>query len=274
MPDKEFSKVSFYIVAHADDWQLFMQPNAYDDLVEPGTKVVFIIATAGDAGFGETFWLAREEGLKSSVRFCISPYATIKESTGTLKFSEHSINYWLLNRASCYFLRLPDGNLNGAGFDQYNYQSLSKLKTSVINKITAVDNSTIYNSWFDLSGTLQEIIEFEASDIQRVFINYINPDTGKNPGDHDDHIATGCALQNMPIISRLQQVLFVGYSVSKNGESLKTKELFWKSGMFAAYEKAVYDATGYSTLKESIFTYQNWCLTKASFITTDSYKYS
>ena len=59
-----FEKISFYVVAHADDWQLFMHPNVHADFIAPQCKVVFIITTAGDAGKGERYWLAREEGLK------------------------------------------------------------------------------------------------------------------------------------------------------------------------------------------------------------------
>lgn len=33
MPETQFTKISFHIIAHADEWQLFMQPNAYNDLI-------------------------------------------------------------------------------------------------------------------------------------------------------------------------------------------------------------------------------------------------
>jgi len=35
--------ISFYIVAHADDWQLFMQPNVYRHLINVNLKVIFIV---------------------------------------------------------------------------------------------------------------------------------------------------------------------------------------------------------------------------------------
>src|SRR4051812_36717493 len=107
MPDEQFTEISFYVVAHADDWQLFMHPNVYNDLRAAGSKVVYIITTAGDAGGSETYWAAREEGSKSSVRFCLAPLAALSESTGTKQFNHHIINYWAANNAACYFLRLP-----------------------------------------------------------------------------------------------------------------------------------------------------------------------
>ena len=46
------SKVSFYFAAHEDDWQLFMNPAAFDDVSGAAGKTVFIHVTAGDDGLG------------------------------------------------------------------------------------------------------------------------------------------------------------------------------------------------------------------------------
>jgi hypothetical protein len=265
MPETKFTTVSFYIVAHADDWQLFMQPNAYNHLTTPDNKVVIIVTTAGDAGAAETFWSAREEGMKSSLRFCIAPHQPIIESKGTRQINIHTLNYCSINNATCYFLRLPDGNLDGHGFSTYGYQSLYKLKTGELSTITAIDNSAIYN-WPGFFNTLQDIIKLESEGIMSIVINYLNPDKEANPNDHIDHIITGQAIQDIPIIKTLHQVLFVGYSVSNNEPTLDYSDLFWKSGMFAAYEKAVYDESNYSTLQESISTYTKWINSSARFI--------
>ena len=45
-------KVSFYFAAHQDDWQLFMNPSAFEDVTNGAAKTVFIHMTAGDAGLG------------------------------------------------------------------------------------------------------------------------------------------------------------------------------------------------------------------------------
>lgn len=62
-----------------------MHPNVYNDIIAPGCKVIFIVTTAGDSGFGEHFWLAREEGPKSAARFCLAPFNDISESGGQRK---------------------------------------------------------------------------------------------------------------------------------------------------------------------------------------------
>jgi GlcNAc-PI de-N-acetylase len=266
MVNEPYTRISFYIVAHADDWLLFMQPNAFNDLIAPQNRVVFVISTAGDAGEGERYWKAREEGAKSSIRFCLAPRMHLVESWDTRDFNGHSISYWSSNNVTCYFLRLPDGNLDGNGFPQYNYESLSKFKAEHMTSVTALDNSTTYISWSDFYNTLQAIILSESSGISDMWINYLNPSTTENPNDHSDHIATGQAIQAMGIIPNLQQALFTGYN-SNETRSLDQTDYFWKVGMFAAYEKAVFDASGYSTLKEGIHIYLKWCSGRASFIT-------
>ena len=263
----QFEKVSFYVVAHADDWQLFMHPNVYADLVDPGCKVILIIATAGDSGRDKEFWAAREEGSKSSTRFCLAPVSGLSESSGNRQFNNHTVHYWSINNTTSYFLRLPDGNLDGNGFAACHFQSLSKFRSGQIDAITAVDNSTTYHNWTELVTTMASIIEIETADIPGRFIQYQNPDTTINPKDHPDHIATGLAVQSMSVTTTLHQSLFVGYSVRSIEDELTVNDLFWKAGMFAAYEKAVYDLCGYSTLQEDPPLYVKWCSGPSKFVT-------
>src|SRR5580704_6339006 len=48
----QYTSVSYYVVAHPDDWQLFMGVNAFNDITPgiagSGTKVVLIYTTAGE----------------------------------------------------------------------------------------------------------------------------------------------------------------------------------------------------------------------------------
>jgi hypothetical protein len=268
--NENYDKVSFYIVPHADDWQLFMQPNAYNDLINPVIKTVFVITTAGDAGSEENYWRAREEGIKSSIRFCIAPLICLQESQSATVFNNHSIRYWSCENVSCYFMCLPDGGLDGKGFSANFYESLTKCKEDSLSSINTVDNSTTYLDWKDFYKTLEAIILTEKEGFPDALINYLNPDNNKNPGDHADHIATGQAIQAMPVISEIPQLLFTGYSSQHNGQHLNETDFFWKTAMLAAYEKAVFDCCGYSTLKEDINTYMAWCRAAASFTTVSA----
>jgi len=254
-------------VPHADDWQLFMHPNAYNDLVDPGCKVVFLIITAGDAGKENDYWLAREEGVKSAIRFCLAPRVITAEAGGKKQVNSHAIQYWSLNEVSAYFLRIPDGNLDGSGFAAYNSQSLFKLSTGQISSITALDNSTTYHGWPAFIATAESIIRLESEGISERWINYLNPDATLNSGDHTDHLSIGHAIQQMKIITTLHQVLYVGYSIDCIEDTLSLTDLFWKAGMLAVYEKAVYDLCGYSTLQENMNIYVRWCCSKPKFLT-------
>jgi hypothetical protein len=267
-----FTRVSFYIVAHADDWQLFMQPNAYNDLILPDNKVVFIVTTAGDAGLGDKYWKAREEGMKSSVRFCLAPFRQLHESSSVNCFNGHSIYSYSINNTTSYFFRLPDGGLDGKGFSENDYNSLSQFKSGDIHSIAAIDKSATYSSWSDLSTTIEKIIELEGDGAGKASINYQNPDRTANPKDHPDHIATGHAVKEMRIISALNQLLFTGYSIHENKQKLCSKDLFWKAGMFAAYEQKVFDLCGYSTLAEGVDIYLKWCKKAPQFSTVDTFQ--
>lgn len=242
-----------------------MYPHFYHDLIVPGCRVIFIFTTAGDAGKDEKFWTAREEGTKSSVRFCLAPFSTLSESGGEKIFNGHSIHYWSVNNTTSYFFRLPDGSLDGKGHATGNFQSLSKLQFAEIEAITAIDNSASYRNWMEFATTLESVIRFESHNIPDCRIHYLNPDTALNPNDHPDHIATGLALERTDIIKKTQRVLFIGYSTCSGPEHLSPLDVFRKAGTFAAYEKAVYDCCGYSTLKENADLYIRWCCSLPKF---------
>lgn len=275
MPGNYLSKVSFYIVAHADDWQLFMHPNVLKDLIAPGHKVVFIITTAGESGADETYWMAREEGSKSSFRYCIAQLNNLVHSEQRKNFNGHIIYSWQAANAVFYFLRLPDGNIDGQGFANQHFQSLSKLKNGDISCIKTVDNSAVY-SWEDFVATLESIILAEGNGIKERWVNYISPDTAFNSNDHADHIATGKAVACMQNITHLKQVLYKGYGVSEIADKLSSADFFWKAAIFAVYDKTVFDKSGYSTLKEGADIYIKWCSCNAHYIVIEPevYKYS
>src|SRR5215831_21049368 len=82
--DARPDKVSFYFAAHEDDWQLFMNPSAFEDVAGGAAKTVFVHVTAGDAGLGtgsggrqHPYYLARENGAASAMRFMADADATL-----------------------------------------------------------------------------------------------------------------------------------------------------------------------------------------------------
>src|SRR6476661_5642741 len=80
---KRPDKVSLYFAAHEDDWQLFMNPSAFQDVIKDASKTVFVRLTAGDAGVeaglgGRKHQLygARENGAETAIRFMADADAT------------------------------------------------------------------------------------------------------------------------------------------------------------------------------------------------------
>jgi hypothetical protein len=88
-------KVSFYFAAHEDNWQLFMNPAAFEDVSGAASKTVFIHVTAGDDGLGagsggrkHPYYLARENGALAAIRLMADADATpISDLDGTLTFN-------------------------------------------------------------------------------------------------------------------------------------------------------------------------------------------
>ncbi len=162
--------VNIFVVAHQDDWQLFMNPQAFHSMNDPAGKAVFIHVTAGDAGRGVSgepipYYLAREEGALRAVRFM----ANAKPNTGLgfemertiVDHGGKTVQRMEYANAVLYFLRLPDGNYEGPGYETTGRQSLERLRTGAIAEINAIDGSARYEGWNDLIEALGEIIQSE-----------------------------------------------------------------------------------------------------------------
>lgn len=235
--------VAFYFAAHPDDWQLFMNPSAYRDVQLSSTKIVFVYVTAGDGGAGignagrsQPYYLARENGAKASVKFMADakerPMSPVDSVTS---ISGHAIKRWLYGDTVSYFLRLPDGNFDGAGYLNTGLQSLQRLHEGAIPAMTAIDSSTTYQGWTDLRETLRTLIDRERGPAATLWVNIPDTDIKKNPGDHADHqhMAQGVldAIADRPCINK---AFYLDYAMAKRDENLNTPDREIKAGTFAA----------------------------------------
>ena len=243
IPGRAQDRVSFYFAAHEDDWQLFMNPNAYHDVRRESSRVVFVYLTAGDAGAGlgkggrsQPYYLARENGAKTSVRFTVdvdsAPQIPV-ESVGS--FAGHPIMRWIYGNTVSYFFRLPDGNPEGTGYETTGMQSLRRLHEGSIAEITPIDSSTSYRGWSDLVATLRAIIDHEREAAPDVWINVPDTDLARNIGDHADHqhMAQGVleAIEDLPCINR---GLFLNYVTETMPDNLEMAEREIEIGTFGA----------------------------------------
>ncbi|WP_396147902.1 hypothetical protein [Flavobacterium sp.] len=222
-------QVSFSIQAHQDDWQLFMSSNIINDLSN-NTKVVFITLTAGDAGIignePTPFYKARENGSVYSSKFAQDlfaepnpvpiPYSLtqISYTNNTNLVISHNIARYEYKNCVNYFFRLPDGNITGNGFSLTGNRSLQKLKLNQISFLSAIDGSTTFFSWDDLTSTIKQIILNESGNDNQVWINTSSINlapvaSNYNPNDHSDHRYTSIAARDA--VSNLSWVGIAGW---------------------------------------------------------------
>lgn len=235
-------KVSFYFAAHQDDWQLFMNPSAFKDVIGAAAKTVFIHVTAGDAGLGtgtgdrkHPLYLARDNGAEQAVRFMADAEAVPDSGTASaMALNGHPIHRVSYRNTVSYFLRVPDGSPLGTGYARTGFQSLKRLADGDNETLAAVDGSTVYRGWNDLVATLREIIYYERGGIRLVQLNVAELDARINPGDHSDHLMTAkaaiAAARDLPC---MRLVSYVDYASSILPENLDLHERDMESSVFA-----------------------------------------
>ena len=244
------SGTALYLCAHPDDCILFMNPNLYDDIAQDAQKVVMVYFTSGDAGLPFS-----QEAPKISypyVRELAAIDATAwaadagkrpisgDERTETVTIHGHDIDRVSYGNTASYFLRLPDGNMQGDGFELYGHESLHKLKTGEIDSITPIDGASAYKNWDDLVQVISGIIAQETTDEKKVTLHIQEPDTAKNTNDHSDH-TTGANSVMEALTQRLTAnadqcyLLYkhIDYAIAEKPANLDGAALQDKSGNFA-----------------------------------------
>lgn len=234
------NSVAFYVVAHQDDWQLFMGLEAYNAMNDStGTRVIIIHTTAGDASCNKTtlnraYYIARELGALYSIEFAMD----IKSQHGannfdTVNINGHRIKRFRYKNVSNYFMRLPDGCFSCG----YRGQSIQYLKEGKIPAITTVDSTATYNSWEDFVGTLSSIFKNEMDTCRNVWLNVADTNEQINPGDHRDHIYTSLAAQQAVLgMNNVGRHLFTEYHLGDLAINLAPQEVALKAALYGVAE--------------------------------------
>lgn len=251
-----FNKLAVYAVAHQDDWQLFMDPNVSADLLDPGCKTVIIHTTAGDGGNDLDYWQAREEGSLSSLVFRFSGNPSVGASKKYVEVGGKKIYLMDISTCSFYFLRLPDGGMQGDGFGLYDFQSLSKIRQQRIGQITTVDGMNTFSAFGEISHLIDGIVERELGltgidDPGKISLNFPEYDSALNPNDHSDHLNTALVLQGTSVYHSTKKYAYVHYDIQHSAPDLSGTSLFWKVGMFCVYHQTVMNMHGHSTISET-----------------------
>ncbi len=224
-----------FVVAHQDDWQLFL-----GDVVAArpaNARTTFIYLTAGDDGRDSSYWLAREKAALRSTRIALGANGRGDIDCSVIEVRTHPVRQCTLGNSKSFFLRLPDGKRNGAGFSRYGNQSLRKLRAGKISTITAVDSSSTYAGWNDLAATIDALIEESAS--ESTTVHTLDPSVAANPHDHYDHRMTGVLIESLRSTEPWQVRYYIGYALSAHAPNRSNDQVRVKTALFLAYDEEI-----------------------------------
>jgi LmbE family N-acetylglucosaminyl deacetylase len=225
------------LVAHQDDWQLFMG-DVIAGRIAAGDSVTFVYVTAGDNGRDSSYWLTRERAALQSTLVAIGQTAAGHSSVqcAMSQVLSHSLRKCTVGKTESYFLRLPDGRRNGAGFARHQYQSLRKLRSNEITAITAIDGSATYAGWNDLARTVSSLIGSETVAFP-ITVHATDPSKAINPHDHFDHRIVGLIVYDLRKSHSFGTKFYVGYAVATRAANRTTDQARTKEQLFLAYDQ-------------------------------------
>lgn len=265
VPKSTPQHLTAFIVAHPDDWQLFMGDVAAAKSAR-GDWVVFVYVTAGDADRSVEYWQARERGSLASA-YAIANSTPVRQSESSpaqcssVIARGHSILRCTFCNTVSIFLRLPDGGYDGRGFDEANSQSLEQFATGRIGKLEAVDHSTTYRDWKDLTQTVEVLLSIEQTRLssESMEVNTHDPDAEVNPGDHSDHSAVGRLVSEITASGGWPVAYYAGYSISSRPANLSIAQASAKMLAFMSYDRQRVIANGlWSAYAEGPASYSSW----------------
>ncbi len=250
-------------VAHQDDWQLFMNPNVANSIQSPEDKTVIIHLTAGDAGYGmgnDAFYKAREEGALRAVRF-LSNTAEDRSKIGdemsrkVTLIRNHPILTYTYHNTVVYFLRLPDGNGDGSGFELHQQKSLEKFYNRQVVDFQAIDQSTTYTNKEDLLGTLKELITAAHTGTQlEIHLSELSEDL--NVDDHSDHLTAARFISEAATNQfKGEFYYYIDYQSANLESNLERSEILINSGAWGATASGLSDHRHASLWDEYHTTY-------------------
>jgi hypothetical protein len=230
------------IVAHQDDWQLFLG-DVVAQRLQTGHRVVFVYLTAGDDGRDSVYWSTRERAALRSTGIATGAVTgnSSADQCSIVRVLEHAIRKCSIANTESYFLRLPDGHRNGIGFARHSYQSLRKLRRNRVTSISAVDGSAVYNGWADLRSTVDSLIG-EGSTARIVTVHTSDPSVVINPHDHFDHRMAGLLVFDSRRKNKWNVVYYAGYALATRAPNRTGEQVRQKTSLFRAYDNVMTQA--------------------------------
>ena len=252
---------SVYSSPHGDDWQLFMMPSFFHSINNPREKVIILQTTAADQATGpdgeHPFFIAREEGSLRATRFLCNAFGSGEGSGAimdrdTVLINGHPIYRSRYLNTVTYFLRLPDGNMDGSGYPLYNNVSIEKLYLGEAKEISAINQSTSYESIDDLRTSIRKIVELEMDPADHLVFNIADTDPALNPGDHSDHIYCSKIMQDIaPFFESVTLKLYAEYYTGSPEQNVFDHDYMISIGAWAVTTSGISDFFHISTWDNS-----------------------
>ena len=209
------ANAALFIAAHPDDIQLLMNRNAQID-VKSNYPTQIVLLTAGDASHGASlgpnsmgipYYRARLRAHEMSVRFWQGlnpnmappmPVYSVQTIWGKQIETVHMGNVVLYN------LNLPDDG------------TLIRLATDRMAAVRSISPVNTY-TLVQLKSVIREIIRINNPATPILNLNTHDPEPFWNPGDHNDHIATGAivsaAVTELAAWQCVTRYFYKGYSL-------------------------------------------------------------
>ena len=253
----------FFVSAHQDDWQLFMNPNVYESIKNVKDKTVIIHTTAGEAGMGmgnDAYYLAREKGSLAAVRFLSNTYTTgaglgAEMERTYVNLNNHKILRYQYRNCVVYLLRFPDGNGQGTGYVLHQFKTLAKLFDGSSRDVPTIDKSTIYKDREDFEKTIKALIISEQAG-GNTEIHLADTDQKINPNDHSDHQTSSKFFQAVAKeIGGMTLYLYTNYASAKLNKNVTEEGFLVSAAAWGVTTAHIADHRHYSTWDD---THNSW----------------
>jgi len=225
---------------------LFINPDT-DRAIAEKKCVRTVYLTAGDAGNDQFYWLGRERGSEDAYSVMAGPeigawnQKIVNLGDDDPRSGQPSRYVSIASPAnnsdiSLIFFHLPDGGLEGGGFNRSHHESLAKLETGRIPQIHTIDNQSVYSA-DSLTNALTDLIRLYRPNEIRTQSDY----GSLSYPDHADHIATGhftSRAKNRYLSQSTVDVpiaYYRGYTSRDLTENIEGDELNRKQDIFFAY---------------------------------------
>lgn len=243
----------FTVWAHYDDDLIFGSPTIPEAL-DSGKCVRNLYLTGSDAGKGNRYALGREDGLRDAYDVLLGERLKWEQRTVTLVDGLTITMSRPIDepRVTLFFLRLPDGGLDGEGFDSTKHKTLPKLLAGKIAALRMIDTG----ARVDLDDIGSTIAELYDTYLPETVLAHLPGSAKGTRGDHPDHQVTGDIVMRAADEGRIDRgrVIYAqGYPSEFREQNLSGEVLQRKLTAFTTY--AAHDsATKCSTVEKCLKT--------------------